>query len=187
MQFPSTNRRRTIVATLLKVEASVVFALGTFLLIKGLTSKVEAVSALIGVIAFALLGGVGLLGAARGFSTGKNYGRAIFAITDSEGGSRQSHRLRSCLLSGGGTFLGNGTSFSAHSVGDADSFNFHTSQLVARRHKDEIVLYLACSIPALTSFQLFPTFSNFFQLFPTFSKFLAPCVIGRLQGLSRVP
>ncbi|MEI6844361.1 MAG: hypothetical protein WCK79_03540 [Actinomycetes bacterium] len=76
MQFPSTNRRRTIVATLLKVEASVVFALGTFLLIKGLTSKVEAVSALIGVIAFALLGGVGLLGAARGFSTGKNYGRA---------------------------------------------------------------------------------------------------------------
>ena len=76
MKFPNTQRRRTIAATLLKVEASLVLALGTFRLIKGFTSKVEAVSALIGVIVFALLGGVGLLGAARGFATGKMYGRA---------------------------------------------------------------------------------------------------------------
>jgi hypothetical protein len=76
MKFPNLGRRRTIAATLLKVEASIVLALGTFLVIKGLTSKVEALGALIGVIVFALLGGAGLLGAAHGFTTAKNYGRA---------------------------------------------------------------------------------------------------------------
>ena len=76
MEFPGSDQRRTIAATLLRIESVIVFALGVFLLIKGLTSHVESLSALIGVILFSLLGGVGLWAAAHGFATGKNYGRA---------------------------------------------------------------------------------------------------------------
>ena len=68
--------RRTIVATLLQVEAAVVLALGGLLIFKSFTSKPEAPGALIGEVLFALLGGIGLLAAARGFRTNRNYGRA---------------------------------------------------------------------------------------------------------------
>ena len=68
--------RRSIAAALLAMEAAVVLSLGVFLLIKSATSPVVAVGAVIGVSLFSLLGGIGLLGAAQGFRTGKNYGRA---------------------------------------------------------------------------------------------------------------
>jgi len=68
--------RRAIVATLLQVEAAVVLALGGLLIFKSFTSKPEAPGALIGEVLFALLGGIGLLAAAHGFRTNRNYGRA---------------------------------------------------------------------------------------------------------------
>lgn len=70
------STRRNIVVTLLRVEAAVVFSLGAFLIVKSFTSTLEAPAALIGVIIFAILGGAGLLAAARGFQTHRNYGRA---------------------------------------------------------------------------------------------------------------
>ena len=74
--FADKNWRRSIVATLLSVEAIIVFALGGFLLVKSLTSDVQALSAVIGVILFSLLGGLGLIGAAQEFRRARNYGRA---------------------------------------------------------------------------------------------------------------
>ena len=68
--------RRAIVATLLQIEAAAVLALGGLLIFKSFTSKPEAPGALIGEVLFALLGGIGLLAAARGFRTNRNYGRA---------------------------------------------------------------------------------------------------------------
>lgn len=68
--------RRTIAATLLQVEAAAVLALGGMLIVKSFTSKPEAPGALIGEVIFALIVGIGLLLAARGFRTGRNYGKA---------------------------------------------------------------------------------------------------------------
>lgn len=68
--------RRTIVAALLSFEAATVLALGGFLVMKSFTSTTEAPGALIGEVVFALLGGFGLLTAAHGFRTNRNYGRA---------------------------------------------------------------------------------------------------------------
>jgi hypothetical protein len=76
IHFPSMERRRAIVAALLTLEGLIVIALGIFLLIKGLTSHIESMSALVGVIVFAFLGGAGLLIAGKGFRSAKNYGRA---------------------------------------------------------------------------------------------------------------
>jgi len=75
-KFGDKSWRRSIVASLLSIEAAMVLALGSYLLVKGVTSEVQALSALIGVIVFALLGGLGLLAAARGFRSARNYGRA---------------------------------------------------------------------------------------------------------------
>ena len=63
-------------ATLLRLEAAVVFALGAFMIFKALTSQSEAPLATLGVVLFALLAGSGLLLAAKAFATGRNYGRA---------------------------------------------------------------------------------------------------------------
>ena len=76
IHFPGTQKRRAIVATLLTFEGFVVLALGIFLILKGVTSDIESISALLGVIVFAFLGGIGLLIAGHGFRSGKNYGRA---------------------------------------------------------------------------------------------------------------
>lgn len=75
-QFGDKEWRRSIVATLLSIEAAAVLALVLFLVIKAMTSELEAPTALIGVVLFGLIGGIGLLAAARGFKNGKNYGRA---------------------------------------------------------------------------------------------------------------
>lgn len=67
---------RTIATALLSLEAVLVLALGGFLIVKSFTSAVEAPSALIGEVLFALAGGFGLLAAAHGFRRNRNYGRA---------------------------------------------------------------------------------------------------------------
>ena len=63
-------------ATLLRVEAAVLLALGAFLLIKSIGNHLEAPLALAGVVIFAILGAVALLLSARGFRAGRNYGRS---------------------------------------------------------------------------------------------------------------
>lgn len=63
-------------ATLLRVEAAALLALGAFLLIKSIGSHLEAPLALAGVVIFAILGALALLLSARGFRAGRNYGRA---------------------------------------------------------------------------------------------------------------
>ena len=68
--------RRAIVAALLSFEAAAVLALGGFLVVKSFTATPAAPGALIGEVVFTLLGGFGLLAAARGFRTNRNYGRA---------------------------------------------------------------------------------------------------------------
>ena len=72
----TTASRRNIVATLLQIEALALLALGAFLLIKSVGRHLEAPLALLGIVLFAILGGVALLLSARGFHAGRNYGRA---------------------------------------------------------------------------------------------------------------
>jgi len=69
-------QRRAIVVTLLRLEGVVVFALGAFMIVEAFIAESEAPLALVGVVLFAILGGSGLLLAARGFATHRNYGRA---------------------------------------------------------------------------------------------------------------
>lgn len=73
---PNGSRKRSTVASLLYVESSLVFALGVWLAVLGLTHKEKEMSPLIGVIVFALLGAAGLFASARGYLAGKNFGRA---------------------------------------------------------------------------------------------------------------
>ena len=68
--------KRSTVATLLYIEASVVLALGAWLGVLGLTHDKKELAPLLGVIVFALLGSAGLFGSGRGYKNGKNYGRS---------------------------------------------------------------------------------------------------------------
>ena len=75
-QFNSDSRRKTVVA-LLRIEGIVILALGLFLIVKGLISGGSIEWFVIsGILALALVGGFGLLFAAKGFKTKKMYGRA---------------------------------------------------------------------------------------------------------------
>ena len=75
-QFNSDARRKTVVA-LLRLEGIVILALGLFLIVKGLISGGSIEWFVIsGILALALVGGFGLLFAAKGFKTKKMYGRA---------------------------------------------------------------------------------------------------------------
>jgi hypothetical protein len=67
---------RAIIGTLLYIEACIVFALGTWLGVLGLTHDKKELAPLLGVIIFALLGALGLFAAGRGYRNGKNYGRS---------------------------------------------------------------------------------------------------------------
>jgi hypothetical protein len=67
---------RSIVATLLYLEAAIVFALAVWLATLGFTHEEKELPPLVGVIVFALLGAGGLFAAGRGYKNGKNYGRS---------------------------------------------------------------------------------------------------------------
>jgi hypothetical protein len=67
---------RAIIGTLLYIEAGIVFALGAWLGVLGLTHDKKELAPLLGVIVFALLGAVGLFAAGRGYRNGMNYGRS---------------------------------------------------------------------------------------------------------------
>lgn len=67
---------RSTVATLLFIEAAIVFALASWLMVLGFTHDQKELAPLIGVIVFALLGSAGLFASGRGYKNGKNYGRS---------------------------------------------------------------------------------------------------------------
>lgn len=71
-----TNSKRSIVATLLYIEAAIVLALALWLIFFSFTHENEEAAPLLGEIGFALLGAAGLYVAGRGFAKGKNYGRS---------------------------------------------------------------------------------------------------------------
>jgi hypothetical protein len=67
---------RSTVATLLYIEAAIVFALALWLMELGITHHQKEIAPLVGVIVFAVLGSAGLFASARGYKNGKNYGRS---------------------------------------------------------------------------------------------------------------
>ena len=71
-----SHSKRSIVATLLYIEAAIVLALALWLVIFSFTHENEEVAPLLGEIGFALLGAAGLYVAGRGYAKGKNYGRS---------------------------------------------------------------------------------------------------------------
>ncbi|MEJ6760513.1 MAG: hypothetical protein QNK54_00730 [Candidatus Planktophila sp.] len=73
---PKSSPQRSIVATLLYIEAGILFSLAAWLLVLGFTHEEKEMAPLIGVIVFALLGALGLMAAGRGYARGKNYGRS---------------------------------------------------------------------------------------------------------------
>ena len=72
----NTSSQRSTVATLLYIEAAIVFALGLWLIVFSFTHENEEVAPLLGEISFAVIGALGLFAAGRGYARGKNYGRS---------------------------------------------------------------------------------------------------------------
>ncbi len=67
---------RAIASTLLFIEGAVVLALGGWLLVLGFTHENREILPLLGVLLFAITGGLGLIQCGRGYREGKNYGKA---------------------------------------------------------------------------------------------------------------
>ena len=72
----NTSSQRSIVATLLYIEAAIVFTLGLWLIFFSFTHENEELAPLLGEISFAVIGALGLFAAGRGYARGKNYGRS---------------------------------------------------------------------------------------------------------------
>ena len=68
--------RRSIAATLLFIEGALVLALGAWLIVLGITHENREILPLLGVLLFAIAGGLGLIQCGRGYKAGKNYGKA---------------------------------------------------------------------------------------------------------------
>ena len=69
-------RKRSIVATLLYIEGAIVLSLGAWLGVMGFTHEDREIPPLMGVLGFAVLGGLGLIACGRAFAAQKNWGRA---------------------------------------------------------------------------------------------------------------
>ena len=68
--------KRSTVAALLYIEASLVLTLGVWLVVLGFTHEKKELPPLIGVVVFAVLGAIGLFASARGYVNGKSFGRS---------------------------------------------------------------------------------------------------------------
>ena len=76
MSKKSQQTRRKIAVTLIQIEGALILALGLFVIAKGLLSSGTIEWFVIsGIILLVCFGGIGLLAAANGFKTYKNYGR----------------------------------------------------------------------------------------------------------------
>ena len=71
---PSIKRR--VAARLLFIEGALVLALGAWLIVLGITHENREILPLLGVLLFAIAGGLGLIQCGRGYKAGKNYGKA---------------------------------------------------------------------------------------------------------------
>lgn len=71
-----TFQPRAIAASLLFIEGALVLALGGWLLLLGFTHENREILPLLGVLLFAIAGGLGLIQCGRGYKAGKNYGKA---------------------------------------------------------------------------------------------------------------
>ena len=67
---------RSIASRLLYAEGAVVLALGAWMLVLGFTHENREILPLLGVLLFAIAGGLGLILCGRGYKAGKNYGKA---------------------------------------------------------------------------------------------------------------
>ena len=67
---------RSIASRLLYAEGTVVLALAAWMLILGFTHENREILPLLGVLLFAIAGGLGLVQCGRGYKAGKNYGKA---------------------------------------------------------------------------------------------------------------
>jgi hypothetical protein len=77
MTSPSRHiDRRSIAATLLFIEGALVLALGAWLVVLGITHENREILPLLGVLLFAIAGGIGLIQCGRGYKAGKNFGKA---------------------------------------------------------------------------------------------------------------
>ena len=72
----SNEARRKIATALLNLEGVVVLALGAFLIFKAVTADSVEILPLLGVVIFALIGGLGLLASAYSFKNHRHFGRA---------------------------------------------------------------------------------------------------------------
>lgn len=72
----SSATRRNIAAALLNFEGAVVLALGAFLIFEAFIAESVEILPLLGVLLFALFGGLGLLAAASSFKNKRHFGRA---------------------------------------------------------------------------------------------------------------
>jgi len=70
------STKRSTVAALLYIEASLVLALGVWLVVLGFTHEKKELPPLIGVVVFAVLGAIGLFASARGYVNAKSFGRS---------------------------------------------------------------------------------------------------------------
>ena len=70
------HSKRSIVATLLYIEAAIVLSLGLWLIFFSFTHESVEMAPVLGEIGFALLWALGLYVAGRGYAKGKNYGRS---------------------------------------------------------------------------------------------------------------
>ena len=73
---PNLSPKRSTVAALLYIEASLVLTLGVWLVVLGFTHEKKELPPLIGVVVFAVLGAIGLFASARGYVNGKSFGRS---------------------------------------------------------------------------------------------------------------
>lgn len=71
-----------IAAILVRMEAGLLALLGSYLLVRTLTSDVEELDAVIAEIVFLFVGAVGLYFAGRGFLEKKNYGRGSTVLAN---------------------------------------------------------------------------------------------------------
>ena len=68
--------KRSIASRLLYAEGAVVLALGGWMLVLGFTHENREILPLLGVLLFAIAGGLGLIQCGHGYKAGKNYGKA---------------------------------------------------------------------------------------------------------------
>jgi peptidoglycan/LPS O-acetylase OafA/YrhL len=75
-KFQDENYLRRLTSTIVAGEALLLFFAALFLVVESFISEVKNFDALIAEIFFAILGGIGLLMAARGIRRGKRYGNS---------------------------------------------------------------------------------------------------------------